>query len=236
MGNSASGDRVGRARRHAPWERERVRKQLTGVIAGVGWAVLVLFGLYFIQRDALPYRSFTPEAYKDHWDLRRWLIPHILGAGPALLVAPLQFSKFIRTTYPRLHRILGRIYVFGGLMASVAAFRLALGSQCELCVPPLSMLSTLWFTTTAIAFWLALRRAFAIHRQFMIRSYVLMNAFVIIRLRDFIPLPMPVTDPQAARSVFEWACWVVPLLITEAWLSWVPALRQARKLAARATS
>jgi uncharacterized membrane protein len=182
--------------------------------------------LYFIQRDAFRYLDYSPGAYRHHWELRWWLIPHILGAGPALLAGPLQFSGHIRARWPILHRTLGRVYVFGGLVAAPAAFRLALGSKCELCVPPLMILATLWFASTAVAFWAARKRTFELHRQFMIRSYVLMCAFVVIRLADFIPLPLAVVDDEARRSVLEWLCWVVPLLVTEAWLSWVPAVRR----------
>ena len=181
-----------------------------------------------MQRDALNYLDYSPEAYRHHWALRAWLIPHILGAAPALLLAPLQFSTRLRTQRPRLHRWIGRTYVFGCLVASLAALRLALGSRCAPCVPSLSLLSIVWFTTTALAFWLALRGAFAQHRQFMIRSYVLMNAFVVIRLSDFVPLPLPIEDEFTRRSVFEWLCWVVPLLATEAWLSWRPMLLKPR--------
>lgn len=60
-----------------------------------------------------------------------------------------------------------------------------------------------------------------------LRSYVLICAFVVIRLTDFVPLPLPVEDEEARRSVFEWLCWVVPLLTTEIWLSWRPAVRVA---------
>lgn len=197
------------------------------VVAGLAWAVVVLAALYFIQRDALRYLDYSPEAYRHHWALRAWLIPHVLGAGPALLLAPLQFSAGLRQRHPRIHRCSGRIYVFGCLLASLAALRLAFGSRCAPCVPPLSLLSLLWFTVTAVAFWAALRGAFVVHRQFMIRSYVLINAFVIIRLTDGLPLPLAVADEDTARSVFEWLCWVVPLLATEAWLSWRPMLRAA---------
>lgn len=198
-----------------------------GVLLGLGWAAIALVGLYFVQRDALNYLDYSPEAYRHHWALRGWLVPHILGAGPALLLAPLQFSATLRQRHPRIHRWIGRIYVFGCLLASLAALRLAFGSRCAPCIPPLSLLSLLWFTVTAVGLWAALRGAFAVHRQFMIRSYVLMNAFVVIRLTDFVPLPLPVVDEHTARSVYEWLCWVVPLLATEAWLSWRPLLRAA---------
>jgi uncharacterized membrane protein len=197
------------------------------VLLGLAWAAIALMAFYFVQRDALNYLDYSPEAYRHHWALRGWLIPHILGAGPALLIAPLQFSSTLRQRHPRIHRWIGRIYVFGCLLASLTALRLAFGSRCAPCVPPLSLLSLLWFTVTALAFWAALRGAFALHRQFMIRSYVLMNAFVVIRLTDFVSLPLPITDEHTVRSVFEWLCWVVPLLATEAWLTWRPLLRAA---------
>lgn len=199
------------------------------LVTGLAWTAIVIAALYFIQRDALRYLDYSPEGYRHHWNLRFWLIPHILAAGPALLLGPLQFSRRIRSRWPVFHRAVGRIYVFGCLIAALAALRLALGSQCELCIPPLSILATLWFATTAMAFWAARSRAFALHRQFMIRSYVLMSAFVVIRLTDFVPLPLDIADAEARRSVFEWLCWVLPLLITEIRLSWVPAARSAAR-------
>jgi len=147
-----------------------------------------------------------------------------------LLIGPVQFSSGIRTRWPAFHRALGRFHVFGGLIAAPGVCRLALGSQCEPCVVPLAILAVLWFGSTALAFLAALRRSFPLHRQFLIRSYVLMCAFVVIRLTDFMPLPFVAMDDEARRSVFEWLCWVVPLLLTEAWLSWVPAVRRALSL------
>jgi uncharacterized membrane protein len=205
------------------------------VASGFGWTAVVLASLYFLQRDALRYLDYSPEGFRHHWDLRAWLIPHILGAGPALLAAPLQFSSRLRSRWPAFHRALGRVYVAGSLVAAPAAFRLALGSRCELCVPPLAILALLWFATTAIALIAARRRAFALHRQFMVRSCVLMGAFVVIRLTDFVPLPLPIEDEESRRSVFEWLCWVVPLLLTEAWLTWIPSIRRALASPSRAS-
>ena len=191
---------------------------------GLAWAVVVATAVYFVQQSALRYTDYTEKTYGQFWNLRLWLIPHILGAGPALLLGPLQFSSGLRRRWPMAHRVLGRVYVFGGLVAAVAAFRLALASRCQPCIPPLTLLALLWFSTTAIALWMARRRAFTAHRQFVIRSYVLMCAFVIIRLIDDVPLPLAIEDRHTRRSVFEWLCWVVPLLVTEMWLSWRPAL------------
>jgi len=194
---------------------------------GMGWALVFATAAYFVHRSALRYTDYTEQTYGLFWKLRFWLVPHILGAGPALLLGPFQFSAGLRQRWPTAHRVIGRVYVFGGLIASFAAFRLALASRCQPCIPPLALLALLWFATTAIALWMARRRAFTAHRQFVIRSYVLMCAFVIIRLIDDIPLPLAIEDRHVRRSVFEWLCWVVPLLVTEMWLSWRPALSGA---------
>jgi len=57
----------------------------------------------------------------------------------------------------------------------------------------------------------------------------------VIRLTDFLPLPLPIEDEEARRSVFEWLCWVVPLLVTEAWLTWIPGIRRGLASSSRAT-
>jgi len=148
---------------------------ISRIATWLGWTAVVLASFHFVQRDALRYLDYRPEGFRHHWDLRGSLIPHILGAGPALLAAPLQFSSRLRSRWPAFHRVLGRVYVAGSLVAAPAAFLLALGSRCEPCVPPLAILALLWFATTATALVAARRRAFALHRQFMVRSYVLMG-------------------------------------------------------------
>ena len=181
----------------------------------MAWAAVLAAAAYFIFRDAFRYLDYSAEAYRHHWDLRMWLIPHILGAGPAILAGPFQFSTRLRTGWPAVHRAIGYVYVFGGLVAAPAALLdLALSSTCRPCAPPLAILAVLWFTTTAVAFWSARRRSFQVHRQFMIRSYVLMCAFsVIIRLTDFVsrsPSPSRTGtrgEPSSSGSAGWFPCW-----------------------------
>jgi len=73
-----------------------------------------------------------------------------------------------------------------------------------------------------IAVLLARRRDFAKHKQFMIRSFVYMNVFVVIRVAyDLFVRGEGVSD---ARILSEWISVVVPILVTEIWLTWVPTL------------
>jgi hypothetical protein len=89
-------------------------RRISAVVVGIGWGAAILAALYFVQRDAFRYLDYSPEGYRHHWPLRFWLIPHILGAGPALLLAPSQFSRRIRSRWPKLHRVVGRVYVASG--------------------------------------------------------------------------------------------------------------------------
>src|SRR5208283_1943862 len=47
-----------------------------------------------------------------------WLLPHGLAGACALLLGPMQFSDRLRQRYAKLHRVVGRIYVAGALIAA----------------------------------------------------------------------------------------------------------------------
>jgi hypothetical protein len=68
---------------------------------------------------------------------------------------------------------------------------------------------------------------FAVFRLFMIRSYGLALVLVWLRLmyqlQDW--LFFYVDDEALRDATREWASWVVPLLVLELWLSWLPLLR-----------
>ncbi len=66
----------------------------------------------------------------------------------------------------------------------------------------------------------------------MIRSYTLALFLVWLRLMyDFQDqLFFYVKDEDLRDATREWASWVVPLIIVELWLSWLPQLRPAKSL------
>ena len=91
-----------------------------------------------------------------------------------------------------------------------------------------SRLVLLWLFFTLAAWRCAVVRDFAAHRLFMIRSYGL--ALVLVWLRVMYDMQdwlfFYVKDEALRDTTREWASWVVPLLVLEAWLSWVPLLRR----------
>lgn len=193
-----------------------------------GLAFLALLGVYFIQRDALKYATFTPEVYQRFWDDRWSLATHVLTGGIALLVAPLQFIRGIRRRWPRVHRAIGWLYVGGSLISAPFVLRLAVVTECASCRTPFLIWAVVWISATTLAIAMALRLDFEAHRQFMTRSYVLLLGFVFIRLETHLELPIPLMPTDNRSSVVIWISWVVPLVLTEMWLSWSPLVARRR--------
>lgn len=200
------------------------------VVAG-GWFVAVVFAVNFVERDAMRYLDWSQGAYQRFWPNRWLLAVHISGAAVALLVGPTQFSKTLRRKIPRAHRMAGWLYVTAVLVSTPVAMRLATDS-CALCVLPFEVWGIVTIVFTVIAVLMAVMGNYKAHKDFMIRSYVMMYAFVIVRLDThaqgtFLEIPLP--EGVERSSMVLWYAWVIPLLVVEAGISWFPTVRRVMK-------
>jgi uncharacterized membrane protein len=185
---------------------------------------ILLAALWFVLKYVLHYylhynqASFTDPATgaPNYWHMRGWLLLHISSGMTAVLIGPLQFSQRLRRRYLKLHRIAGRVYVIAVLCGCVGAFRLAIDTTFGVAFGfGLLALALAWFTTTLMAYYAVRQRQIQIHREWMVRSYVVTFAFVTFRVLNDFP-PMTHWLPDADRSnVVIWACWALPLLATE---------------------
>ena len=198
-----------------------------------GFGFLILFGILFLVRDALKYLDWSEVVYRRFWPQRAALLAHVLTAGFALVIAPLQFSTRLRKRWPTVHRTIGWTYVTCALISAPVTFHLSFFSSCRMCVPPFAIWSVVFLLVTALAVLMAVRRNFEAHRQFMIRSWVLMNGFVLVRLDTYLEFPFPTGAGIERPAMLIWAVWVVPLLLTEMWLSWSPLVERTRGRAVR---
>lgn len=183
--------------------------------------IVSLIALAFVLRYVFHYylnyneASFTQSA-ANYWRMRGWLMLHITGGMTAALIGPWQFSRRLRQRYLRVHRLSGRVYVIAVMCGCLAAFRLAMGTTFgKAWAFGLAALALAWFTTTAMAYYAVRQRQIQIHREWMVRSYVVTFAFVTFRVFNDYP-PMMRWLPDADRAnVTIWACWAIPLLFTE---------------------
>lgn len=147
-----------------------------------------------------------------------WLVIHVIGAATALLIGPAQFSSRLRQRAPSAHRWTGRIYVAGCLIGSVAGLCLAFGvTSGPIAMAGFGLLAVAWFVTTWLGWRAAVKRNFAEHQAWMIRSFALTFAAVTLRIMLGILALLPV--PFSAGYIFiSFACWVPNLVLAEAYL------------------
>lgn len=197
----------------------------------VFWIIVLSLSAWFYFDNAVAYLFGyrNPRFFNN----QVWFAIHILGATCSLFLGPVQFWKSVRTKYTHLHRLLGKVYVVGSLVAAISAFRLALLFDCVGCRYSLIPLSIFFFFTTLSAWYAIKKRNIVAHRQFMIRSYTCSLAFVFVRLYQVIPIGFifdPITNPDVQGVVMEWLFSFMPLLLVEVVMIWIPSLsaRQAR--------
>jgi hypothetical protein len=76
-------------------------------------------------------------------------------------------------------------------------------------------LATAWFSCAAMALYAILKRQVQIHKEWMVRTYVVTFAFVTFRVLNDYYLGARL-QPDGDRAVaVGWACWALPLLFTE---------------------
>lgn len=190
------------------------------------WTALIVLSAAFYFENAVVYLFGYRNARFAGNEF--WFIAHILGAACSLFLGPIQFWKSIRTKYIRYHRLAGKIYIFGSLIAGVAALRLSLIFGCVGCRFSLFPLSILFILTTALAWYAITQKNITAHKQFMVRSYTCALAFVFVRLYQVIPMEFlfgVIDDPTVKRVVIEWMFSILPLIIVEIVMIWMPSVK-----------
>lgn len=156
-----------------------------------------------------------------------WVVMHLAGGTLALLLGPAQFWPGVRKKYLTFHRISGKAYMLGVLLAGISALRLSLISSCVPCRVSLFILTLLALLSTWFAWKTIKAKNIKAHRQFMIRSYVCVLAFVLVRVDNLLPLTFlfgTIEDPTFNRTVNEYFFSFVPLIVAEILMVWIPAL------------
>lgn len=196
------------------------------------WTSIILLSAYYLYR-AILFRFYKEGIGPTFWDKQFFFIFHLLTAILPLLLGPLQFWNWFRNRFTQWHRLLGKIYIVGSLLGGVSAFVLGVLQPYEGSIVPVVILSLLWLFMT-VAAWLTIRnKNIKAHRLFMIRSYALALTFVWLRiLGDLVydyNLLFFIKSEPVKDATYEWMSWVLPLLVVEFAISWIPLLKTKTK-------
>jgi len=201
----------------------------TSRVPGIGTKTLIglaaLAAIAFIVIAALPYRAMlgsqeaARQALEDFqfqfWPRRGWLLLHIAGGFLALLSGPVQLWLGVHHSKMHVHRKLGLIYMAAMTIGSIGAIGLAFQTDGGLIFGSgLFFLALAWISTTILAYVAIRRGRIEQHREWTIRSYVVTFAFVTFRI-GLVALTGSGIPLLTAIGTLAWACWAVPLLVTE---------------------
>jgi uncharacterized membrane protein len=186
-------------------------------MAWVGlWLLLGFASLEFLLAAYGKYRHLESPAYGMFMTRRSWLWLHLAGGLTTVLLGPVQFLTQWRRRNPRLHRLTGRIYLIGMLVAATGATGLIATSPAPFAIRLAFAATALAWLSTALTGLVAIRRgAVAAHQRWMTRSYAVTLAPVIFRLSLPIAIASGLAPSPTLIATLLWCSWIVPLLICE---------------------
>jgi len=185
-----------------------------------GWGVMTvmatLVALYAWVSAFTSARTPFVEALFEQKNLRA--LGHLAGGGIAIVAGALQFSTRLRFERPTVHRNVGKLYLVAVLVSGVGGALLAPSSTGGVVAHfGFGMLAALWLGTSLAAFVSVRSGDYQAHRCWMIRSYALCLAAVMLRL--YLPLFGVLGVPfESSYPAISWLCWVPNLIVAEWWI------------------
>ncbi len=185
----------------------------------LGWGVItvlsVAVGGYAVAIVASNFALLPGEIAANRFPSPLGLRLHIVASGLALLIGPLQFNRALRTRAPRAHRWMGRTYVLACLVGGLAGGSIALYSSSGL-VAGFGFLGLAvgWLFCTGRAYLAVRAHDYVGHQRWMIRSFAL--AFAAVMLRIYIPVALVSgLGFEASYPAIAWLCWVPNLIVAQ---------------------
>jgi uncharacterized membrane protein YozB (DUF420 family) len=198
------------------------------------WLALLGFGIFGFTFDL--FFPLDPELSKVQAptfpNYSIVLTLHMTTGAIALIAGLLQVWPWFRGRFVRAHRIVGRLYVFAGVLPSACAV-LVLGiatpygpvARASSCT-----LAPLWFLITLTGWRMIRQGRYTDHRRWMLRSYALTFSTVTNRLWG--PVLIVTLSPQfettfggnatlfmyVVAGATTWLGWTIPLLLVQAYL------------------
>ena len=170
-----------------------------------------------IKQDEIAFRHYQVAFFS-----------HVYTSIFVLLAGFTQFSKSIRTNFPKVHRIVGYSYI--SLILLVASpSGLIMGYYANggiIAQVSFIILSILWFIFTFQALRFAKQKNWTAHKNFMLRSYALTLSAISLRLFKWMIATIWELPPMDTYRIVSIAGWVVNLILVEIYI--VSALRTPR--------
>lgn len=196
------------------------RWTLAGTLLALG-SITSLWAWWVIAPDVMTFSSAGLKKHAGHFGL---VYVHAVGGTIMLFLGLANLHIGTTRRFFQHHRLVGRLYVFGGglgamsaiVITSSTAHKAAGTSTLTNTSISLTALAVAWLLAAGMAVRAVRNRRYDTHREWMIRSYVLVWSFVFCRLASRVPG----VEDMGGGDAFIWLSWVGPLILCEVALQW----------------
>ncbi len=177
------------------------------ILIGIMPFIILAKGLKFgieETKDAVLYANFF-------W--KNSFYAHVIVGGLPLLLGWTQFIPKLRTKYPKVHRLFGKIYVVTFLITALSGFFISFNATGGL-IPALGFgtVALIAFFTTLKAYLDIRKGDIKSHQKMMMYSYACCFAAVTFRLWQVL-LHIVITDFEVIYPIASWMGWAPNLLV-----------------------
>src|SRR5258708_39417198 len=154
------------------------------LLALIGVAVATRRATVLVKPGVMSARKNPAAGLDEHFATEKTLtLLHVLPGMIFMILGPLQFVKGLRAKHPEVHRWSGRIFLTASAVIGATGLTMAargtIGGTDERAA--IFLFGGFFLIALAKAFWHAMRREFAQHREWMIRGYAVGLAVATIR-------------------------------------------------------
>lgn len=190
----------------------RLAKVIYFIIAFLVACMIVLKAIDYLNPDFSKGFLLGKKLFFDQW-YKYFLYLHIFAAPLTIFAGILQFSLNRKT---KLHRLSGYVYMIAVVFASIGGFFMSFKSiGGSVSAISFLLLACLWIFYTVKAFTAIKSKKFEEHKIYMIRSFILANSAILLRLFSFISNTYSDINPITAYVFISWFSWLPWLLIYE---------------------
>ncbi|TSJ48244.1 DUF2306 domain-containing protein [Fluviicola chungangensis] len=194
--------------------------------AWIFFVIGILYASYLLLLLSLPYLEMRRgidflKTKQFIYHIKHWRYSFYIHVFTSILIITsglFQFSKTILSSYPKIHRISGFIYLtvtllISGPAALVMSFYANGGYPAQ---TSFVILSILWIGSTFLAYHYVRKKDYERHGKWMVRSYALTLSAVSLRLYSYLfdvfHLRM---DPTDLYILLSWLSWTLNLVAAE---------------------
>lgn len=185
-----------------------------------GLALLAASGFFIVHSRHL--LSSAPAALGKYQPVKWLLWLHISFGAVTLLTGPFLLWDNFRARYLSLHRRFGLVYVVAVAISGLCAVVLSATTAYAVNRPyafALHVWVGVWLFSTGFAFFAIKQRRIQVHKEWMVRSYLVTFAFVLSASLLKVPAVQRLGSFAELSPSLFWLAWAVPLFIYDVRLS-----------------